>query len=150
VSEPPHHVFFFDGVCGLCDRTVHFLLKRDRHARLRFAPLQGEVAARVLPPLGGRPEALDTMYLVTSDGRLLERSRAVLFAVAALGGPWRLVSLLRLVPRPLADLAYRFVASVRYRVFGKYDTCALPSPEERARFLEVPVAGQTSSISTER
>jgi predicted DCC family thiol-disulfide oxidoreductase YuxK len=149
VIPQSHHIFFFDGVCGLCDRTVHFLLKRDRRDRLRFAPLQGAVAAQLLPPLGGRPEELSTMYLVTRDGRLLQKSRAVLFAVAALGGPWALVSALKIIPRPIADAVYSFVARVRYRLFGKYDTCSIPSREERARFLDAP-APQTSAMSTER
>jgi predicted DCC family thiol-disulfide oxidoreductase YuxK len=146
-----HHILFYDGVCGLCDRTVHFLLKRDRHDRLRFAPLQGAVAAELLPPLGGRPEDLDTMYLVTRDGRLFQKSRAVLVAVATLGGPWSLVSVLRIVPRPLADVFYGFVASVRYRLFGKYAACQIPSRQERARFLEASVPEpQISSSSTGR
>jgi predicted DCC family thiol-disulfide oxidoreductase YuxK len=127
---------FFDGVCGLCNRTVQFLLQRDRHDRLRFAPLQGETARRILLPLGGRPEALDTIYVVTADGRLLERSRAVLFAVAALGAAWSWVGLLRVVPRPLADLVYGLVARVRYRVFGRFESCAMPTPAQRAKFLE--------------
>jgi predicted DCC family thiol-disulfide oxidoreductase YuxK len=143
VTNGGRHIVFFDGVCGLCDKTVRFLLRHDRHDRLRFAPLQGETARRVLPPLGGRPEDLDTIYVVTADGRLLQRSRAVLFATVALGGAWVLLGALRIVPRPLADLVYRFVARVRYRVFGRFDTCSIPTPEERARFLD-----QTSPIST--
>jgi len=135
---------FFDGVCGLCNRTVQFLLRHDRRDRLRFAPLQGATAARVLTPLGGRPGELDTIYLVTADGRLLERSRAVLFAVAALGGAWSLLGLLRVVPRPLADLVYRLVARVRYRVFGRLEACAMPTPAERAKFLD----DQTAPRST--
>jgi predicted DCC family thiol-disulfide oxidoreductase YuxK len=138
-----HHVVFFDGVCGLCDRTVRFLLRHDRCDRLRFAPLQGETAHRVLPPLGGRPEALETIYVLTADGRLLERSRAVLFATAALGGPWALFGILRIVPRPLADLVYGQVARVRYRIFGRFEACQVPTPDERRRFLD-----QTSPIST--
>jgi predicted DCC family thiol-disulfide oxidoreductase YuxK len=149
VTTRSHHVFFYDGVCGLCDRTVHFLLKRDRRDRLRFAPLQGPVAAEMLPPLGGRPQNLNTMYLVTRDGRLLQKSRAVLFAVAALGGAWSLISVLKIVPRPIADVVYSFVARVRYRVFGKYDACSIPTREERARFLEAPEP-QTSPMSTAR
>jgi predicted DCC family thiol-disulfide oxidoreductase YuxK len=151
MSERSHHIFFYDGVCGLCDRTVHFLLKRDVRDRLRFAPLQGGVAAELLPPLGGKPEDLNTMYVVTRDGRLLQKSRAVLFAVAALGGLWSLVNVLKIVPRPIADVVYSFVASVRYRIFGKYEACAIPSREERARFLEASVPEpQTSSSSTAR
>jgi len=141
------HIVFFDGVCGLCDRTVRFLLRRDRHDRLRFAPLQGETARRMLPPLGGRPEDLDTIYVVTADGRLLQRSRAVLFATVALGGGWALFGVLKVVPRPLLDLLYAFVASVRYRIFGRFEACQIPSPQERARFLDATL-DQTSPIST--
>lgn len=137
---------FFDGVCGLCNRTVQFLLRRDRRDRLRFAPLQGPTARRILIPLGGRPEALDTIYVVTADGRLLQRSRAVLFAAAALGGAWALLNLLRVVPRPLADLLYGLVARVRYRVFGRLDACAMPTAAERAKFLD----DQTAPMSTGR
>jgi predicted DCC family thiol-disulfide oxidoreductase YuxK len=136
VTAPAHHVVFFDGVCGLCNRAVAFLLKRDRRDRLRFAPLQGETARRLLPPVGGSPDDLDTMYVLTSDGRLLRRSRAILFAGAALGGPWSLLALLQVIPRPLADWLYERVARVRYRVFGRLETCAIPAPEVRARFLE--------------
>jgi predicted DCC family thiol-disulfide oxidoreductase YuxK len=137
----PYDVVFFDGECGLCDRFVRFLLRRDRAGRLRFAPLQGALAREALPPLGGRPEDLDTVYLLTRDGRLLVRSAAVLFAVAALGGAWRLVAALRLVPRPLADLAYRGVARIRRRVFGGPEACRLPTPAERERFLERSLQG---------
>jgi len=66
----------------------------------------------------------------------LQKSRAVLFALAALGGAWPLVGLLRVVPRPIADLFYDFVARVRYRLFGRFESCAIPSADERARFLE--------------
>jgi predicted DCC family thiol-disulfide oxidoreductase YuxK len=139
VTGTGHHLVFFDGVCGLCNKTVRFLLTRDRHDRLRFAPLQGETAGRVLPPLGGRPQELDTIYLVTSDGRLLQRSRAIVFALQALGGAWRLAGILKVVPRPVADRLYALVARLRYRLFGRLDACPIPSPAERARFLEVTV-----------
>jgi predicted DCC family thiol-disulfide oxidoreductase YuxK len=151
LTSRSHHVLFFDGVCGLCDKTVHFLLKRDRRDRIRFAPLQGKLAAEVLPPLGGRPEQLDTLYFLTRDGRLLQKSQAVLAAVGALGGAWALLGVLRVVPRPVLDVLYNFVARVRYRVFGKYETCGIPSAEERARFLESSLPDpQTASMSTIR
>jgi predicted DCC family thiol-disulfide oxidoreductase YuxK len=130
-----HDVVFYDGVCGLCNRFVSFLIARDRGARLRFATLQGEVARRLLVPLGGRPDDLDTVYVLRSDGTLLKRSRAILQALAALGGPWRLVKVLRLVPAPVADVAYGLMARVRYRLFGRLDACPLPPPEVRHRFV---------------
>jgi predicted DCC family thiol-disulfide oxidoreductase YuxK len=130
---------FYDGVCGLCDRLVQFLLRRDRHDALRFAPLQGELASRALPRHGRDASKLDTVYVIeryaTADERLYERSRAVLHVVGQLGGAWRLVAALRVLPAPLTDLVYRLVARVRYRVFGKLDHCVVPSPELAAKFL---------------
>jgi predicted DCC family thiol-disulfide oxidoreductase YuxK len=143
LTASAHHIVFFDGVCGLCDRAVRFLLRHDRRDRLRFAALQGETARRLLPPLGGQVDDLDTMYVLTRDGRLLRRSRAILFAGAALGGGWSLLALLRIIPAPLLDLLYRFVSRVRYRIFGRFDVCQVPTPEDRARFLD-----QTSPSST--
>ena len=132
---------FYDGVCGLCDRFVQFLLRRDRGARFKFAPLQGELASRVLPARGRDPSQLDTVYVVTdlgsADSRVLERSAAVLYAMGQLGGVWRVAArLAAAVPRPISDAVYRFVARVRYRVFGRYDACPLPRPEWRSRFID--------------
>jgi predicted DCC family thiol-disulfide oxidoreductase YuxK len=123
-------VVFFDGVCGLCSRSVDFILARDRTGAIRFAPLQGETAAR---ELGDR--RIDSI-VVREGGRLYRRSAAVLRIASALGGVWRLLAALaRPIPRPLRDLLYDVIARHRYRWFGKRDTCRLPTPEERARFL---------------
>ncbi len=132
---PATHVLFFDGVCGLCNRLVHFVLTRDRRARFRYAPLQGGFAARELPPRGGNPADLDTMYLLTADGQLLQRSRAVFFVLRELSGPWRALAWLRVLPRALTDRAYGAVARSRYRPFGKLDACPVHGPAERGRFI---------------
>jgi predicted DCC family thiol-disulfide oxidoreductase YuxK len=79
---------------------------------------------------------LDTVYVLAADGRLLRRSRAVLFVLAELGGLWWLLSWGRIVPAVIADRLYDLVASVRYRVFGKLDACRVPTPEERTLFLD--------------
>ncbi|NUR56830.1 MAG: DUF393 domain-containing protein [Acidobacteria bacterium] len=134
-------VVFYDGVCGLCDRLVKFLIARDQRGRILFAPLQGDAARDTLVRYGRSPDDLRTIYVVANwreqDERLLSRSRAVLHALDQLGGRWRLLAVLaRLVPSPLADVAYRVVARVRYRVFGRYDVCRLPPAESRSRFLD--------------
>ena len=133
-------IVFYDGVCGLCNSLVQFLLKRDRHARLRFASLQSDFAAKVLNRHGIDPKDLDTVHVVIDyerpEERVLNRSDAVLRAGRELGGAWPLlVNVARVIPRPLRDLVYRFVARNRYRVFGKYDTCMLPDPSQQHRFL---------------
>lgn len=129
------NIVFYDGVCGLCDRTVQFVLKRDRKRRIFFAPLQGETAKR----RADLPADLRSIVFVTNFGtaqeRVYFRSYAVLRILDQLGGFWRAVSWLRIIPRPLRDAIYDTVAQRRYQWFGKFDTCRVPSPDVRARFL---------------
>jgi predicted DCC family thiol-disulfide oxidoreductase YuxK len=131
----------FDGTCGLCDRTVQWLLRRDRTGALRFATLAGAIGEAVRARHPGLPQVDETILLVESPAgageRVLLRSDAVLATVARLGATWRLVArLFRLVPRPLRDAAYRFVARRRRRWFGRLAACRVPTPEQRARFLD--------------
>ena len=133
-------VVFYDGVCGLCNRFVRFLLRRDRRGSLRFAPLQGRVAAEALARHGVNAGDLDTICVLpgwgTADEQLFQRSRAVLRAVTELGGAWALAArLAALVPVAIADRVYALVARRRYQTFGKYDSCPIPPPEWRERFL---------------
>jgi len=128
---PP--VVLFDGLCGLCDRLVDFALAADRAHRLRFAPLQGRTARALLGDAAGAVDSL----AVAVDGVVLQRSAAVLAVLAHLGGPWRLLAAAaRLLPGPLREAGYRFVAARRYRWFGRKDACRQPGPEERAYFLD--------------
>src|SRR5262245_15826021 len=131
-----HHVLFYDGVCGLCDRLVHFVIARDPTRAFRFAPLQGHTAAAELSTRGYDAQALDTVYVVTKDGRVLLKSRAIFFILSQLGGAWRVLSALRILPRFLTDLGYDLIASIRYRIWGRMDACPAPPPETRALFLE--------------
>lgn len=135
-------IILYDGVCGLCNGLVQFLLKRDNAGRLRFASLQSDFAAQVLQRHGFDAKDLDTMHLVENydqpDERVLQRSTAILRAGRELGGVWSFLAALgRVVPRPVRDVFYGLVARNRYRVFGKYDTCMLPDPNQRSRFLDV-------------
>jgi predicted DCC family thiol-disulfide oxidoreductase YuxK len=135
-------IILYDGVCGLCNRLVQFLLKHDQQARLRFASLQSDFAAKVLQRHGIDPKDLDTLHLIEDyeqpGERVLQRSDAILRAGRELGGFWSASSVAaKIVPRALRDAVYRFVAHNRYRVFGKYDTCMLPEPNQRSRFLDV-------------
>ena len=132
---------FYDGVCGLCDRLVRFLLARDRRGTFRFAQLQGELARRELEPRGFDPTDLETVIVIanwgTRDARVLARSRAVLHALVQLGGVWRwLARAGGVMPTAVADAAYRGGARIRYRVFGRFEACPVPRPEWRTRFLD--------------
>ena len=135
-------IILYDGVCGLCNRLVQFLLKHDKRSRLRFASLQSDFAAKVLQRHGIDPKDLDTLHVIENyelpNERVLQRSDAVLRASRELGGIWSVFAAVTcVIPRALRDVVYRFVARNRYRVFGKYDTCMLPDPNQRSRFLDV-------------
>ena len=135
-------IILYDGVCGLCNRLVKFLLKHDKDGRLRFASLQSEFAEKVLRRHGFDAKDLDTVHVVENydqpGERVLQRSDAILRAGRELGGFWGTSSsVAQVVPRPIRDLVYRFVATNRYSVFGKYDTCMLPDPNQRSRFLDI-------------
>ncbi len=139
MAEP---IILYDGVCGLCNRLVQFLLKHDKQGRLRFASLQSDFAAKVLQRHGIDPKDLDTLHVIENydqpGERVLQRSNAILRAGRELGGFWSVSSVAAgVIPRAFRDVVYRFVARNRYRVFGKYDTCMLPEPNQRSRFLDV-------------
>jgi len=128
-----HPVIFFDGVCGLCNRWVDFVLKRDRAQLFRFSPLQGETALAWLQ--FGSEVSLDSIVLVDSLGEH-RKTDAVARILRGLGGMWGLAgAALAILPRPLRNLGYDLVAKNRYRVFGRKATCRLPTLEERSRFL---------------
>jgi predicted DCC family thiol-disulfide oxidoreductase YuxK len=124
---------YFDGYCGLCDRFVRFVVARDRRGRYRFAPLQGTTARNRLPE-SPDPAALTTVVL-EDGGRFRVRSDAALAVLAGLGGLWRLAALLRIIPRPLRDAVYDWIARHRFRWFGRREQCRVPGPDERERFL---------------
>jgi predicted DCC family thiol-disulfide oxidoreductase YuxK len=136
-----HPILLYDGVCGLCNRFVQFILRRDREEVFRFAWLQGARAGRILQRHGISASDLDTVYVVVNcdrlDERLLTRSDAVMFVLKELGGRWRVAEFfLRLLPRFLRDAGYNAVARQRYRLFGRSEICRLPSDQDRSRFLD--------------
>src|SRR4051812_47258847 len=92
------HILFYDGVCGLCNRLNQFVLRRDRGDRFRFAALQSGLAREELGRPGKDPGDLDTVYLLTDDGRLLDRARAILFILRELGGAWKLTAVFSIFP----------------------------------------------------
>jgi predicted DCC family thiol-disulfide oxidoreductase YuxK len=129
------YLVLYDGECGLCDRTVQWLLRHDKKRVLRYSPLQGDTAR----PFVGERTSFNTMALVErgADGstRMYERSRGVLRTLARLGGVWRVLAWVRVLPAFLTDLPYRVIARYRYRWFGRADACRLPDPATRALFL---------------
>jgi predicted DCC family thiol-disulfide oxidoreductase YuxK len=123
---------------GLCNRSVALLARHDRAGRLRFAHLQGPTAARLLAPAQRSVASDGTVVLLEPSGRVSVRSAAVLHALAYTGSGWRAVARVLTCPgaRSLLDVAYGFVARRRDRWFGRAESCALPDPALRARFLD--------------
>ncbi|QUW02710.1 DUF393 domain-containing protein [Chloracidobacterium validum] len=137
-STQASQVLLYDGVCGFCNWAVQFIITWDKQKTMRFAALQSEYGAQVVarhPWLA----TVDSVVLVeTTDAgteQVTIRSTAALRVFEYLGGWWRLLTIGYVIPRPLRDWLYDAFAKVRYRLFGKYDTCLLPSPDLRARFL---------------
>lgn len=126
-------IVLYDGKCGLCDRTIQFILKHEKTHRLRFAPLQGETSRELMQQHPNIPQDLSTFVWVGK--RPLLRSKAVFALSKDLKGPWFLIRMFRVLPSFLSDLPYRLVARFRMKLFGEVSQCRLPSPDEHTRFL---------------
>jgi len=135
-AAPDAEILFYDGHCGLCHGAVKFVLKHDRSGKaFRFAPLQGATfQSRV--PATERANLPDSVVVLTDDGALLMRSNAFIHILRRLGRGWKaLAGVLAMVPRPLADVVYNFIARIRYRVFGtRDDLCPIVPLDLRSRF----------------
>ena len=130
------HIVLFDGVCNLCNGVVRFLIERDRRSRFLFGMLQGDAAQVLLRGSELHPEDLTTaVYL--RRGRILTRSTAALYILKDLGGLWALCFAFIVVPPFIRDAVYHWVSRNRYQWFGRRESCMLPTPELRARFIDM-------------
>ncbi len=134
-SVLPDKLVLYDGECGLCDRFVQVLLRQDSGRTLSFAPLQGSTAEQVRGHHPHLPKTLSTVGYLRSN-ELLLRSRAVFAIWRDIGGFWKAMALLRILPAFLTDTGYRLVAACRYKIWGKLDECRVPDPEDAHRFLD--------------
>ena len=130
-----HAVVLFDGVCNLCNGAINFIIDRDPAGYFRFAPLQSDAAAPYLNGADDGAADLGTIVLV-EDGQTYVRSTAALRIARRLTAPWPLLFLAIVVPRPLRDAVYDWVAHNRYDWFGRRDECRVPTPALRDRFLD--------------
>jgi len=138
-AESAAPVLLYDGVCGVCNRSVRTILRFDPTGPLRFAALQSVFAKAIIerhPEIGN----VDSVVFVDDPGlpseRVAVRSRAVLRVAGYLGGAWRALTIARVIPAPLLDWLYDRFAAIRYRVGGTYDSCPLRTPEIRTRFVD--------------
>ena len=131
-KEDRQKVVLFDGVCGMCNASVDFILSRDREKNFLFSPLQGKFANAQVPE-----ECIDLNTIIyLKEGMIFRRSSAVLRILVDLGGPWVVVWPFLLIPAFLRDLVYRMIANNRHLISKKRAICRLPSPEEKERFLD--------------
>ena len=137
ISAPA--TILFDGVCNLCNGFVQFVIRHDAAGHFRFAALQSEAAQALLAaysqPLTPSTLADPASVVLVADGRVYTHSAAVLRIAGQLGGIWRLAAVGWLLPRRWRDAMYRYIARNRYRWFGRQESCMLPTPELRGRFL---------------
>tara|TARA_Y200000002_G_scaffold293760_1_gene248043 strand:+ start:297 stop:695 length:399 start_codon:yes stop_codon:yes gene_type:complete len=132
MQDQLQRVIFFDGVCGLCNAWVDFILKRDRAGIFSFAPLQGNYAKEMEPEAS---KNLNTMIYLVS-GQRYYRTGAILRILRDLGGIWYLAWVFWFVPFFIRDFLYGLIARNRYRIFGKKENCRIPTPKEKVRFLD--------------
>ncbi len=132
-------IVLYDGLCGMCDGVVQFLLRHDHKDAFRFAPQQSDVARQILARHGLDPTKLETICVIedydSANERIYTKSDAALQIANGLGGIWEMARIASLLPRAFRDLGYDFVARNRYRVFAKRNECRMPAPEDRHKFL---------------
>lgn len=134
-------IVLYDGVCGLCNRSIQFILKRDKTDLFRFAALQSEFARTILDRHHRDPDVLDTIIVVLDyekpTERILLKARAALYCAKIIGGVWKLFYGFSIFPNFLLNFFYNLVAKYRYKIFGKYDSCPLPDEKVKSKFIEI-------------
>ncbi|MCP4457565.1 MAG: DUF393 domain-containing protein [Cytophagales bacterium] len=130
-----NNIIFFDGVCNLCNSSINFVIDRDPKLFFKFAPLQSAIAKKMLSPVQVDPSALDGIVYYR-DGAIYQKSRAVLEIVKEMKGAWPILYVFVIVPGFVRDLFYNLIARNRYKWFGKQETCRIPTPELKSRFIE--------------
>jgi predicted DCC family thiol-disulfide oxidoreductase YuxK len=127
-------IIVFDALCVLCSANAQFVLSHDKAGHFNLASMQGEVGAALFKRFDIDPNDPDTIIVVAGD-KVWRNSDAVLAIYSGLGWPWRILGALKIIPRLIRDPVYRLIATNRYRIFGKRETCWLPTPEHKARVL---------------
>jgi predicted DCC family thiol-disulfide oxidoreductase YuxK len=135
------HIILYDGVCGLCNSYVKFVVRHDKSQKFLFASLQSDFAYRALSKHNRNPKDLNTVFVIVDYGlkseRLLVRAKAAIYVRSELGHAWRLFALFNLLPDTILDAVYNLIAKYRYHWFGKYESCQMPDTATSTRFIEV-------------
>jgi predicted DCC family thiol-disulfide oxidoreductase YuxK len=139
-KKQPELVLLFDGLCGFCDKTVQHIFRHDKRGTMMFAPLQSDFAKEVIAR-HPRFKSIDSMIVVERNGdseTAYAYSAAALKIASYLGGIHSFAKISRILPPKVRDLFYKLFAKYRYRLFGKHESCPLPTSEQRARYIAMP------------
>lgn len=128
-------ILIFDGVCVLCSRSANFILRHDKQDTFRLLAAQTPVGQAIYKHYNLNPTDFETMILL-ADGRPWLKSESIIRTAALLGFPWSCAKILRIIPRALRDRGYEWIARNRFKIFGRRETCYLPTIEARGRFLQ--------------
>ena len=131
---PNQRIILFDGVCNLCNSAVKFVLRWDKNSVFKFASLQSDVAKKILSKVG-ISDMDDRTFVLIDNGKVYIRSTAALRVCRNLSGLWPFMTIFLIVPWFIRDWVYNLISKNRYRWFGKRDTCMIPSPEMKYKFL---------------
>jgi predicted DCC family thiol-disulfide oxidoreductase YuxK len=150
VSKAEHsgtrQIVLFDGVCNLCNGFVNFIIRHDRNAHFRFAPIQADSAKRLIAEFQIDPQKADSVIYVRHDKAYLH-STAALYILKDMGFPWNFASVLFIFPKFMLDPFYKIISKVRYKIFGKRESCMVPAKEVLERFLS---SGQDERETTDQ
>jgi predicted DCC family thiol-disulfide oxidoreductase YuxK len=127
-------IILFDGICNLCNGIVQFIIRHDPEGKFKFASLQSEAGKALLQRAGLPENGLDTIVYFSEEHKYI-RSAAALRILRDLGGFWKLVYVLIIIPAPIRDFVYNGIANSRYKVFGRREICMVPAPDLLQRFI---------------
>lgn len=127
-------VIIFDGICNLCCGWIQYLIRKDKTMKFRFASSQSEAGRKLMNGDYENDKMMESIIYI-KENHYFRESSAVLEILTDVGGYWKLVAVLKLIPKPIRDKIYQSIAKRRYRYFGKRTTCLLPTPENKKRFL---------------
>lgn len=134
-TKDQNSIILFDGICNLCNSSVKFVIKRDKKKQFIFASLQSDAAENILLHHKYKKIGLNSIILIHQDN-LYEKSSAVLNILSAMGMPWRLLAIFKILPLSWRDSLYDYIAKNRYKWFGKKDKCIMMLPTHKNRFIQ--------------
>lgn len=136
--EIPEHkeLILFDGVCNLCDSSIQFIIKHDKHNTFLFTPLQSELSQSIIEQFGIDTQKIDSIILFRKNEGVFYKSTAALKIASKLKFPINILASFIILPKFIRDTVYDFIAKNRYNWFGKKESCMIPTPELKAKFIE--------------